>query len=188
MKTTIAVLILSILLVGCASPVTPMPPTEIPTATVEPSPIPVVMADIDLKGLAFEEGDLPAGFEPGQALSEMPGWYSRYKGPKPENNLMYTIGKNGDSAGYVTIALFNNLENIEWCYKIMVSSTGKKMVQVEGIGDKAEYLSTGIPGMNSTLIFRRCSAVVMVATGTSQFETEVYSKNLDARLKDILCP
>ena len=188
MKTTIAVLILSILLVSCAPSATPIPPTEIPTATIEPSPTPIVLADIDLKGLAFEDGDLPAGFEPAQALEEMPGWYSKYNGPEPNNKVIYWIGLNGDHGGSVVIALFDSVENLEWCYKIMVSSTGKKMIPIEDIGDKAEYLATGIPGNDSTLIFRRCSAVVMVTLAESQFKTEVYSKNLDARLTEALCP
>lgn len=113
MKRMFTCLVITILATACSSPpsaelvqtaIAQTTTAQIPTETPIPTPIP--LADIDLSTYLFQDGDLPAGVEPGQiAELELDKW----KGAINVYSRKLTF--NNDSSGNIYIYLFENEEN-----------------------------------------------------------------------------
>lgn len=184
----IPLVILSILLVSCAPPATPVPPTEIPTATIEPSPTPIVLADIDLKALAIQEGDLPAGFSIAQVTKRPPDWYGWNKGPEVESSIYITLTNESERSGEIVIVLSDDEDVRLLAYQAFQRSLGKDRKDSDKVGEIAQTMTTYLFTPIYIIAFQRCAAVVYVDMWTFESETMIYAQNLDARLTEALCP
>lgn len=131
MKKTIIVTLVVIILAGCSSPgaaptqtqipsETPIPterpkPTNTftpePSATFMPEPTRIPLSEIDIDFIFEDDSILPTGFSPGQIRHTAPQMFRNI--PKAENTAYMQFERDGDTAGGVTIFLYDDPEKAE---------------------------------------------------------------------------
>jgi len=175
--------------------------TSAPIPTLEPTPIPIPLREIDLSNVLIIDGDLPSGYSSGQIRSDPQEMFSEVKNFESVINQQFAY--KGDVSGGVTIFLFDLLDDRDKAYEIIVDGFGEststdaitaKVDDLDEIGEKAKYVTSqthlfGVNKENSDLAFTRCHAVVHIRMGdTSDIENLAsYAERLDKRLADIIC-
>lgn len=175
---------------------TPVPPT--PTNTPTATPIP--LSELDLEPLLIQPGDLPAGFSGAQVKDVAPSLFDDL--PTAENTMDQRFERGGDTAGGVTVFLYDSTSEIEEAYALIMSIEadyalimgGMNVQTVAGVGEQAivSVLSLPVGGFtleSSDLAFIRCNAVVHIRMAdVVDIDTiRVYAKRLDSRLESVVC-
>ena len=177
------------------------PPTHTPMPTNTPTPTPIPLSELRLEPLLIQPGDLPAGFSVAQVKDVAPSMFDDL--PSAENTIDQRFERGGDTAGGVTVFLYDSTSEIEEAYALLMSIeadyvallTGGMNVQtVTGVGEQAivSVLSLSVGGFtleSSDLAFIRCNAVVHIRmAGVVDIDTiKAYAKRLDSRLEPVVC-
>lgn len=191
MKKYIWILYILLFLVSCAKP------TPIPEPTPIPSPTPILLSEIDLEPIVIQAGDLPAGFTGAQISHYGKNIYGSV------NDIKQELANNNQSAGFIEIYLFGDLEKAEKIFTSKTNSLGKSNVsdissttvsEIPDVGEKATSASSRISffGLDTYVIdfvFIRCSAFVNIRfSDTSNTQSVInYAKRLDERLSKLIC-
>lgn len=198
-------------LVACL-PAKPIPPTAtlLPWPTVDPNATPVSLAEIDLKPLLIQPGDLPAGMSGGQVTSARPpnpGPGSVFKGlPMSDNEIAQEFQGKGGEGGWVMVFLYKSSHDLATAYDLMVDGLWGSWQDPEGsatsakkaladVGEKAtiatvDYRVNRWPFKDhAVIVFIRCNAVVQIQwSGAEVAEAAIsYAKRLDQRLSLTVC-
>jgi hypothetical protein len=176
--------------------------TLFPTASIELSPTPLPLMDIDLSDVIIISGDLPSGYSSGQIRTEPPEMFKNVN--KFENVINQQFEQNGKHAGGTTIFLIEDMKDLEEAYKNISSEFGEEMKTenisaeinyLDMIGEQAKYsiVKTSLLGIkteNIDLVFTRCQSVTHIRmSNTSDLENVIsYAKRLEKRLSEIICP
>lgn len=170
-------LVLSACSVGAQEP-TPMPPTA--------TPIP--LSSIELRPYLYQEGDLPANLEPGQIRDFAPEMFDRM--PKADKEIYMQFSSGGDSAGGVSVFLYEDQNKREGAYSFIVGGMGDSASPVAGIGEKAIGLSMSLGGLDiAEVVLQKCALVIHVRmTRTTNLDDATsYAQQLEKRLSPVVC-
>jgi hypothetical protein len=192
MKPTICLVIFTVLLISCgsaadateASQPSPLPSTPTPKPTLVP------LSDLDLEPVLVFLGDLPAGYDPAQVRSSLPGMFDGI--PQPINQIYQQFEHENDSAGGTAIIVYDAQQAANMAYTyILDGMTDSEDVQTIGEQGRLAILDlTSMGGIVSTeLLFLRCNTVVHIRmTGTSNPDyVTSYAQRLDERLTGLVC-
>jgi len=175
------------------------PPTHTPMPTNTPTPTPIPLSELRLEPLLIQPGDLPAGFSGAQVKDVAPSLFDDL--PTAENTIDQRFERGGDTAGGVTVFLYDSTSEIEEAYALIMSIEadssimgGMNVQAVAGVGEQAivSVLSLSVWGFtleSSDLAFIRCNAVVHIGmVGVVDIDTiKAYAKRLDSRLEPVVC-
>ncbi len=185
---------------------TPVPPTPTntpvpPSPTNTPTATPIPLSELDLEPLLIQPGDLPAGFSGAQVKDVAPNMFDDLSAA--ENTIDQRFERGGDTAGGVTVFLYDSTSEIEEAYALLMSieadyvvllTGGMNIQTVTGVGEQAivSVLSFSVGGFaleSSDLAFIRCNAVVHIRmAGVVDIDTiKAYAKRLDSRLEPVVC-
>lgn len=165
-----------------------------PTDTPVPAPTLIPLSDIDLESILIQEGDLPAGYSGAQVRSAE-GRRSDTELNKAVNSIFQQFSLQGESAGGVSVYLFESLADRDEAYNAILTG----LDETEGIsqvGENAVKWSAYVPlvgGLGtiegSMVVFVRCESLVTVEMRRAVDVTGAisYSQRLDQRLQNDIC-
>jgi hypothetical protein len=199
----IPLLVIIFIMVGCSTSA-PLPtptPTSTPTPLPVPTPTPVLLSEINLEPIIILSGDLPIGYSGAQISDTPPEMYDGIEGC--ENYIRQQIGRNGKSAGNVSIFLCDLINQRDVIYSLIVDGFGESsdesgikgtVAELPGIGEKAMYatIEGSVAGISVDVVdfvFVRCHSVVQILmTDTANVDyISAYAKRLDKRLTELIC-
>lgn len=179
----LGVFLFASMLAGCTPSAAAIEKAMAKTQAALPTPS---LKEIDLSTVIFQDGDLPAGFEPAQIRSELSDFSDGV--PSPDNFISQSVSRNNKHGGIVDILIYEDLSKIKPVYDLIVP-------EMPGDEESADVGEFGTVAMNSlilntaSLTFARCHAVV-----TFQFQGSFnsvdavsYAKRLDDRLQKVIC-
>lgn len=161
------------------------------TAETTPTPTKIPLTDIDLEGILIMNGDLPAGYTGAQIRDNAPEMFNNL--PEAQNTIYQQFAKDGETAGGVTVLLFESQEDIENAYKKIIAGFSDAE-ELDEIGENANitYVDMEVLGSRmqfGDLVFIRCNALAHIRmTDLPQKESLIsYAKRLDKRLDGMIC-
>lgn len=172
-------IVLSLFLVSCSA-LQPAKPTPVP------------LNQLDLEPLLVQSGDLPAGLTGAQVKDIAPEMFATF--PKPTKVIDQRFQRNNQTAGGVTVLLYETVPEREQAYGALMTGLGKDAKPLEGTGEQgsATTLDVTVATIHLQTValgFRRCTALVYITlAGTATLsDGDAYAKRLDKRLTPLVC-
>lgn len=172
-----------VLLAACGGDPAPIPQWQ--SATAVPTAVP--LDQVDLEPLLIQSGDLPAGLSGAQVKDEAPAMFAGV--PHPTKAIDQRFQRAGDTAGGITVLLYQSDADRDVAYADVVKGLGKGAVAQNGVGERAMAVNNTDLLEFVDLTFVRCHAVVHIRfSGTSEpSDAAAYAKRLDKRLSSVVC-
>jgi len=174
--------------------------TLTPTPTVTPTPIP--LSDYNLENILIVKGDLPDGYYVDPFIHDITG--TKFE---DFNGIAYYLaqrfGKEGEGFGYVSVLLFENLDDRDEAYSYTMLNTyndikeavdNTVITEINDIGDSGKLITSDNTFMRISVTgayvgFTRCHAFVFIGKTMDDSSLVMeYAKKLDDRLKEEVCP
>ncbi len=169
MKPVAWIYIITLLLTACTMTSPTAPSTQVP------------LAELDLKEILIQRGDLPAGYVGGLVENTLPGTYDNL--PKPINQIYQSIDLGNVNGGGVAIIIYNTAASANEAYDTLLSevTSTDQPKQVEDVAEKAD-----LTGWN--MLFLRFNTLVHIRiVGSKETEYVTYAQKLDQRLIPLVC-
>jgi len=171
MKRVSWYIIFVFLLVSCKSTPSINTPTQLP------------LAELDLKTILIQPGDLPMGYAGGQVQDFLPGMFEDI--PQPVNQIyqQFDLTYGSGSGGGVAVMVYDSVAASKEAYDTILSEMGgtAQEKEIENLGERAH-----IAGWN--LLFLRCNTVVHFRMVGSNYDEYIsYAQRMDERLIPLVC-
>ncbi len=198
MKRWYPLMALLLVVAGCGEntpSATTAPAAPAATATSQPTPTTVALANLDFDPVLYAQGDLPDGFTPGQYGAVQP----LKELPTPDNSTSLLFTNNGKPGGSIFLAAYNDINTVALAMGFMGPHFGKdKAKPLDGVGEQAvHYDGADYPGnlKPSEIRFVRCGVIVNAFVYYNQLDplttvdtAVTYAKRVDKRIKALVCP
>ena len=196
MKTVIQILLALVFLLCACAPSentvnTAIAQTQaaIPTDTPIPTATPIPFSAFDLEDLLIQQNDLPAGYSGAQVGNTAPEMFGGI--PKADYIIYQQFQKNGESAGGVTVFLYESIQSVDKAYQVIAVGMGNTE-PVAGDWEKGELVIFSISAINFTAIdvlYADCHSAVHIRLSDIDNKQHVinYAKRLNERLSPLVC-
>ena len=188
-----AALVIVSLACALGTPAPTAAPTLLPpTSTLLPPPptqTPFPWSQVDLDSVLIAAGDMPGGLL-GTFMQKGTPPGDMFDGLPISENTATRYFEKAQSSAFAVVFLYPDETNIQMAYDKFLDKLGSDAKELSDIGNEASSVVTEGDFKFADLVFIRCHSVVFIRiTGyADKDDIEVYAKNLDAMLAEVVCP
>lgn len=146
---------------------------------------------MNIEDIIIKTGDLPAGYSGAQIRDVAPSMFNNL--PKPKKEIYQQFEKRDNLEGGVTILFYNNKEDVEKAYNLIVSHMGDELENIPNLGDRAtgtalDFSNFGVSDVTE-LLFAKCNSIVHIRMNDlyDLISVTSYAKRLCQRLEPYVC-
>ena len=170
-------------------------PEGIPGVAVPPAATPAYVAQLDLRALIRQVGNLPGGLTRGE-VKDPPAEWAVLGVPDPMTATMQMFDKDGTPKGSVILALYGSVaarDQAAGTLAYTIQKTAALFAEDKqlprDVGEKAILVPSDGEGSPTDFLFVRCLALAYIhlETGTTDTTVTAYAKTLDTILRPAVC-